>query len=101
MLHYVAKCRALVVILSNGSMTSILQLHTIVEPFGLPTYANRGHERSLSVGQNQWYDFGVGEFTTHFGLFLVGIGMFTGGTIWMLTHGHLGSWRLSLRGIRV
>ena len=35
----------------------------------------------LAVGQNQWYHFGVGEFTTHFRLF----GMFTGGTL--VTHG--------------
>ena len=31
----------------------------------------------------------VGECTTHFRLYCVGIGMFTGGTIWILTHGHL------------
>ena len=34
--------------------------------------------------------FGVGEFTTHFRTYFSGwIGMFTGGTIWVLTHGHL------------
>ena len=29
------------------------------------------------IGRNQWYHFGPG------------IGMFTGGTIWLLTHGHM------------
>ena len=46
----------------------------------------------MAVGQNQWYHFGVGAppiLEPH----LVGIGMFTGGTIWLLTHGHM-----SLRG---
>ena len=34
-------------------------------------------------------DFGVGEFTTHFRTDFSGwIGMFTGGTSWILTHGH-------------
>ena len=38
--------------------------------------------------------FGVGEFTTHFLVFiLVGIGMFTGGTIWLLTHGQMSHFR--------
>ena len=33
----------------------------------------------------------VGEFTTHFRTYLSGwIGMVTGGTIWILTHGHMG-----------
>ena len=35
---------------------------------------------------------GVGEFTTHFGLpiLVVGLGdVKTGGTIWLLTHGHV------------
>ena len=33
--------------------------------------------------------FGVGQFTTHFKTYFSGwIGMFTGGTIWLLTHGH-------------
>ena len=40
----------------------------------------------MAVGQNQWYHFGVGEFTTHFRTDFSGwIGMFTGGTIWILT----------------
>ena len=35
----------------------------------------------MAVGQNQWYHFGVGEFTTHFRTYVSGwIGMFTGGT---------------------
>ena len=33
-----------------------------------------------------WYHFGVGEFTTHFRTYSGWIGMFTGGTIWILTH---------------
>ena len=37
-------------------------------------------ENELAVGQNQWYHFGVGEFTTHFRTYFSGwIGMFTGG----------------------
>ena len=41
---------------------------------------------STCQGQNQWYHFGVGEFTTHFRTYFIGeIGMFTGGTIWVLT----------------
>ena len=44
--------------------------------------------------QNQWYHFGVGEFTTHFRTYFSGwIGMFTGGTIWVLTHGHMNFFR--------
>ena len=31
----------------------------------------------------------VGEFTTHFRFLFVGTGMFTGGTIWILSHGHM------------
>ena len=30
-----------------------------------------------------------GRSTTHFSLFFAGIGMFTGGTIWILTHTHM------------
>ena len=41
---------------------------------------------SKSMGSH----LGVGEFTTHFRTYLSGwIGMFTGGTIWILTHGHM------------
>ena len=33
---------------------------------------------------------GPGEFTAHFGTYFSGwIGMFSGGTIWVLTHGHM------------
>ena len=33
----------------------------------------------LAMIQNQWYHFGIGEFTTHFGTYCSGwIGMFTG-----------------------
>ena len=64
----------------------------------------------MAVNQNQWYHFGVGEFTTHFRTYfsgdwdvhwgydlgfdplgvrvwsvLVGIG----GSIWILTHGQM------------
>ena len=47
----------------------------------------------MAVGQNQWYHFGVGEFTTHFRNDFSGwIGMFTRGyPIWLLTHGHFTS----------
>ena len=41
----------------------------------------------MAVGQNQWYHFGVGA-PPILEPILVGIGMFTGGTIWILTHGH-------------
>ena len=46
---------------------------------------------NLAVGENQWYDFGAGEFTTHLEpILVVGLNrLFTGGTIWILTHGHL------------
>ena len=39
---------------------------------------------------------GIGEFTTHFRtvLFSGWIGMFTGGTIWLLTHSHMGTYGL-------
>ena len=49
----------------------------------------------LAVDQNQWYHFGVGA-PPILEPILVGIGMFTGGTIWTLTHGHLRQ-RLSAR----
>ena len=38
-----------------------------------------------------WYHFWVGEFTTHLRTYFSGwIGMF-GGTIWILTHSHVGA----------
>ena len=47
----------------------------------------------MFVGQNQWSHVGVGEFTTHFRTYLSGwIGMFTGVTIWSLTHGQISLW---------
>ena len=42
---------------------------------------------NMAVGRNQWSHFGVGA--PILGPILVGIGMFTGATIWVLTHGHL------------
>ena len=34
----------------------------------------------MAVGQNHWYHFGVGDFTTRFRTYFSGwIGMFTGG----------------------
>ena len=53
----------------------------------------------LAVGQKPMGShFGVGEFTTHFRTYFSGwIGMFTGGRIWILTHGHLGSFLSKLR----
>ena len=45
---------------------------------------------NMAVGQNQWCHLGVGEFTTRFRSYSSGwIGMFTGGTIWLLTHGYM------------
>ena len=41
--------------------------------------------RCVAVGQNQRYHFGVGA-PPILEPILVGIGMFTGGTIWILTH---------------
>ena len=38
----------------------------------------------LAVGQIQWYHFGIGAPPMSEPI-LVGIGMFTGGTIWVLT----------------
>ena len=53
----------------------------------------RGTDQShVAEGQSQWYHFDVGEFTTHVRTYFSGwIGMFTGGTIWILTHGHVRS----------
>ena len=42
----------------------------------------------LAVGQNQWSHFGAGA-PPILDPIVVGIGMFTGGTMWILTHGHL------------
>ena len=39
----------------------------------------------MAVGPNRWYHFGVGAPPILEPI--VGIGMFTGGTIWILTHG--------------
>ena len=43
----------------------------------------------MAGGQNQWYHFGVGA-PPILGPILVGIGMFTGGMIRILSHGHMG-----------
>ena len=52
----------------------------------------------LAVDQNQWYHFGGGKFTTHFFVYFSGwIGMFAGGTIWILTHGHFSGCSCSTR----
>ena len=52
----------------------------------------------LSGGSKPFWDpILVGEFTTHFRTYFSGwIGMFTGGTIWILTHGHLALEALAL-----
>ena len=42
----------------------------------------------VAMGQNPWYQFGAGA-PPILELILVGIGMFTGGTIWLLSHSHL------------
>ena len=42
----------------------------------------------MAVGQNQWYHLGVGA-PPILEPILLGIGMFTGGMIWTLTHGHI------------
>ena len=41
----------------------------------------------MAVGQNQWYHFEVGAPLIL--VYVSGIGIFTGGTIWLLTHGHM------------
>ena len=41
---------------------------------------------NMVVGQHQWYHFGVGAPSLVY--FSGWLGMFTGGTIWLLTHGH-------------
>ena len=41
--------------------------------------------RYVAVGQSEWYHFRVGELAYFSGW----IGMFTRGTIWILTHGHV------------
>ena len=53
------------------------------------------------MGQNQWYYFGVGAPPIVEPI-LVGIEMFTGGTIWILTHGHLSAvyqWYCKVQGV--
>ena len=47
-----------------------------------------GNQQHVAVGQKQWYHFGVGAppILVYFSGW---IGMFTGGTIWILTHGHV------------
>ena len=46
--------------------------------------------KDVAVGQHQRCHFGVGESTAHFGTYLSGwTGMCFGGTIWILTHGHV------------
>ena len=42
----------------------------------------------MAVGLNQWYHFGAGA-SPILEPILVEIGMFTGGTSWILTHGHM------------
>ena len=62
-------------------------------PCGSPKERKKGKTAACgycpTLGQHQWYHFGVGEFTTHFSLFEWGW-MLTGGTIWILTHGQMG-----------
>ena len=48
----------------------------------------------MPLGQHQWDHIlvGIGEFTTHFRTDFSGwIGMFTGGTIWVLTQSQMAS----------
>ena len=66
------------------------------------SWAKKGHDMPRSLdGIWLWLSkpmqshSALGEFTTHSSLFLVGIGMFTGGTIWIWTHGYA----LSLVGL--
>ena len=51
----------------------------------------RGKGRTCGHGSKPMgSNFGVGEFTTHFRTYFSGwIGMFTAGTIWVLTHSHV------------
>ena len=49
----------------------------------------------MAVCQNQWHHFGIGARPS--AVYLVGIGMFTGGTIWLLTHGHISQWKADVR----
>ena len=49
-----------------------------------------------AVGPNQWYHVGVGA-PPILEPILVRVGMFTGGTIWILTHGQpVSGWHLHL-----
>ena len=59
-------------------------------------FAN-GMATHAAVDQNQWYNFGVGA-PPILGPILVGIAMCTGGTIWILTHGHVSSCRAMRAG---
>ena len=40
---------------------------------------------NMAVGQNQWYQVCAPPISVNFS----GLGMFTGDTIWILTHGHI------------
>ena len=51
----------------------------------------------MAVGQNQRYHFGVGA-PPILAYFSGWIGMFTGGTIWVLIHGHMSKARLQVAG---
>ena len=53
-----------------------------------------------------WDPILVGRCTTHFLfyfviVFLLGIGMFTGGTIWILTHGHVARWNCGFLRLQI
>ena len=56
----------------------------------------------MAVGQKQWdrAQFGVGEFTTYFRAYFSGDwDVKTGGTIWILTHGQMGTGRSFFRSV--
>ena len=60
--------------------------------FGFPALSHLAVVVKTVLGSH----FGVGEFTTHFRLYFGWIGMFTWGTIWVLTRGHLNTFVLGV-----
>ena len=75
----------------EGGAPGARQLKPRSRRFGKVLYAV-GQNFKTVLGSH----FGVGEFTTDFRTILVRIGMFTGGTFWILTHGHIVRWGVGL-----
>ena len=67
--------------------------HFFVAPFngtpGQPLSLGTGWDQ-MAMGQSHWYHFGVGAPPILEPILVVGLNrMFTGGTVWILTHGQI------------